>query len=242
MRSRGEGGLHRRVVEELGRKIVSGHLAAGVPLPVWDDLCDRLSVSRSVLREALRVLAEKGLLVARRKAGTFVTARDSWNMLDLDILEWRLETPEADMLIGELYELRRMLEPTAAYLAALRATSADFRKIETAYEGMANSADIESTIKGALQFQRAILSASGNELFKTLGAIGEPALVVNLRISSKYVQGRSHGILMRKRILDSIIDRDAPTARVTMQELIVYSKEVVDLVRAAPSLVADQSP
>ena len=88
-------GLHGRVIQDLGQAILSGEFAPGSTLPGQEECCARLGVSRTVLREALRVLAAKGLVDARPKAGTFVLPRENWNFLDPDILEWRLRSHAA---------------------------------------------------------------------------------------------------------------------------------------------------
>ncbi len=102
---------------------------AGAPLPAQEECCELLGVSRSVLREALRVLAAKGLVDARPKAGTFVKPREDWNFLDPEVLAWRLETSEAERVFDQLYELRQMVEPVAAALAASKAKLPDLQKI-----------------------------------------------------------------------------------------------------------------
>src|SRR6185312_4532050 len=98
-------GLHEHVIEEIGKAVVSRELAWGKPLPAEEQLCRALGVSRTALREALRVLASKGLVEPKRKVGTLVRPSEHWNFLDADILSWLLETGETEQVIGELYEL-----------------------------------------------------------------------------------------------------------------------------------------
>src|SRR5688572_5540598 len=141
MKKKRSRGLHGRVIDDLGRRIISGEFVAGAPLPGQEECCALLGVSRSVLREALRVLAAKGLVDARPKAGTFVRPRVAWNSLDPDVLDWRLATAEFDKVMDELYELRQMVEPTAAFLAASKAKLVDFQRMAEAYEEMAAAGD-----------------------------------------------------------------------------------------------------
>ena len=232
-KKKGSRGLHGQVIHELGRRIISGEFPAGQPLPGQDECCELLNVSRSVLREALRVLAAKGLVEARPKAGTFVRSRDHWNFLDADMLEWRLATEDFDKVMDELYELRQMLEPLAASLAATNAKLHDFKKIGEAYDEMEAAGEDENAVEPDLKFHRAIIAASGNQLFASLGQVVEAALTVTFRIGAHNPKGQRYSLELHKNILDAIVDRDGPAARLAMQKLIEYSKETVLLIRAS---------
>lgn len=228
-------GLHGRVIDDFGRRIVSGEFPAGEALPGQEECCELLGVSRSVLREALRVLAAKGLVDARPKAGTFVQPRDAWNFLDSDVLEWRLQTNEADKVMEQLYELRQMVEPLAASLAATKAKLPDFKKMGEAYDEMVAAESAEHIVEPDLKFHRAIVAASGNDLFVSLGRIVESALSISFRIGADNPQGQKHSLALHKAILDAIVDRDSSAARLAMQELIQYSKRTVTDIRAGRS-------
>jgi DNA-binding FadR family transcriptional regulator len=232
-RKHSRGGLHGRVIRDLGKRIISGDFAAGAPLPGQEECCALLGVSRSVLREALRVLAAKGLVDARPKAGTFVKPREAWNFLDPDVLEWRLATGESDKVMDQLYELRQMVEPVAASLAASKAKLADFQNMGQAYEEMAAAGDDERIVEPDLKFHRAIIAASGNDLFASLGRVVEAALAVSFRIGVANPHGQQHSLEMHKAILDAIVDRDGAAARLAMQQLIEYSRKTVLQIRAA---------
>lgn len=220
-------GLHGQVVHDLGQRIISGEFAAGSALPSQEECCALLGVSRSVLREALRVLAAKGLLDARPKAGTYVRPRDAWNFLDPDILEWRLAGAGSEEVVDQLYELRQMVEPVAASLAASKAKLADFRSMGQAYDDMVAASDDERIVEPDLRFHRAIIAASGNELFTSLGRVVESALLVSFRIGTGNPQGQEHSLELHKAILDAIVDRDPAAARLAMQHLIEYSRQTV---------------
>jgi DNA-binding FadR family transcriptional regulator len=235
-------GLHGRVVDELGRRIISGEFPAGAPLPGQEDCCAMLGVSRSVMREALRVLAAKGLVDARPKAGTFVRPREEWNFLDPEVLEWRLKTAEADQVIEQLHELRQMVEPLAASLAASKAKLGDFQKMGQAYEAMAAAGNSERYVEPDLKFHRAIVAASGNDLFASLGRVVEAALTMNFRICVDNPEGQTRSLEMHKAILDAIVDRDAAAARLAMQKLIDYSRATVLEIRTRGSGRARTKP
>src|SRR5881628_1717221 len=115
-------GLHGAVVHDVGVRILRGDLAPGDPLPNEDELSGELAVSRTVLREAIKVLAAKRLVESRPKTGTRVRERSDWNLLDPDVLAWHLEAGLTDKFLQNTLELRGLIEPGAARLAALRAT------------------------------------------------------------------------------------------------------------------------
>src|SRR6266540_4590215 len=128
-------GLHGEVVEELGSRIVGGRLAEGQTLDV-PDLEAELDVSRTVLREALRVLKAKGLVDARQKRGTFVQPRTEWRLLDPDVVRWQFAGRDDSRFLDDLAEVRGIIEPASARLAALRRDDADIAAMAKALETM----------------------------------------------------------------------------------------------------------
>src|SRR5712691_12619543 len=126
-------GLHGELVHRIGLEILRGELRPGDPLPTEDELSGELGLSRTVLREAVKVLAAKGLVEARPKTGTRVRPRAAWNLLDPDVLAWRSEaSPDGDFF-RNIVELRRIVEPEAARLAAERATAAEVAGIKAVF-------------------------------------------------------------------------------------------------------------
>src|SRR5437660_12133093 len=115
-------GLHGAVVHEIGVRIIRGDLTPGEPLPTEDELGSQLGASRTVLREAVKVLAAKRLVESRPKTGTRVRPRRDWNLLDPDVLAWQVEAGADADFLAQALEIRRMIEPAAARLAAERAT------------------------------------------------------------------------------------------------------------------------
>jgi len=226
--------LHTYVVREIGKHIVSGKWPHGRPIPGDAALCATLGVSRTALREALRVLATKGLVEARQKVGTVVRPREEWNSLDFDVLTWRVESDEADKVITELYELRQLIEPHAAALAASNATRRDLTWLQRAYDDMVLAGDDgEKVLDPDVRFHRGIIAATGNTLFVSLGLIVAAALEVNFVAIKDSPRGHAWALPLHKAILDAVLARDPKEARVAMQRLLSSSEKDMHTARSA---------
>lgn len=155
--------LHGSIARDLGVQIVSGRYKAGDILNGEIDASDRLKVSRTAYREAVRILAAKGLVESRPKVGTKVSAPERWHLLDPDVLSWIFEYEPEDKLLNGLFELRRIVEPQAAALAAMRRTDADLEAMAQALQGMEeHSLAVEAGRIADQNFHSALLRASGN--------------------------------------------------------------------------------
>lgn len=161
--------LHGEIARNLGVKIISGVYKPGDLLDGEIAASEHLHVSRTVYREAVRILAAKGLVVSRPKVGTRVSPQSTWHLLDPDVLSWVFEfEPDEDFLNG-LFELRRMIEPSAAALAAQRRTEADLEEMRRALEDMAkDTLATEAGRDADLAFHSAILRATGNMFLVSL--------------------------------------------------------------------------
>ena len=211
--------LREQLVEQLGGDIVSGRLQPGDPLPNEEALLNRYDVSRTVLREALNVLSGKGLLDARPRRGTIVRPRAEWSQLDAEILGWRSDAePTADNL-DQLMELRRIIEPSAAALAASRATVEDRAAIGTAYAAMVQAGrDVPAFVDADVQFHVACLAAARNEFLLPVTHAIRASLVASMRITNRdSEQNRTVTLPLHKAILDAILARDAAAAQAAMQ-------------------------
>ncbi|MGH3168088.1 MAG: FadR/GntR family transcriptional regulator [Trebonia sp.] len=156
---------HARVVHELGARIVRGGLAPGDAVPTEDELVTEFGVGRSALREGVKVLAGKGLLESRTSAGTRVRPRESWNLLDPDVLTWRFADDPGAADIRSLAGLRVALEPGAARLAAESATAEQRGAIAVEMARLwATVDDPDAFIEADLAFHRAVFAAANNDL------------------------------------------------------------------------------
>ncbi|MGO4536653.1 FadR/GntR family transcriptional regulator [Leifsonia sp. 2MCAF36] len=168
------GSLHEQAIASLGARIVSGDIPVGTVLTP-----ETLGISRTVLRECIRVLESLGLVQARRRRGTVVMPESAWQALDPRILNWRLAGPDRLTALGDLSELRLAVEPVAARLASARATPAQCGELTAAIVGMAatqRSADRDEYLAHDRDFHRVLLEASGNPVFAALSSAVSEAL------------------------------------------------------------------
>lgn len=140
-------------------------------LSTESDLCRELNVSRTVLRQAIKVLEAKGLVEVRPRMGVRVRPRDHWNLVDPDLLAWQTELRPDTFFIRNLYEVRMILEPAAAELAAVRANDEEIRTLERWYSEMERTAaDTQAFIAADLQFHSAIFAACHNDLLQRMSS------------------------------------------------------------------------
>lgn len=167
---------HALVAEAIGRRIVGGEFPGGTILPNESAWGLEFEVSRSVVREAIKILAAKGLLSSRPRIGTRVEPRERWNLLDHDVLDWYTDLPSDTRFLMTLQQFRRMFEPEAAALAAGRRSAAEMAEMTRACKEMGLATDMERRGIADVQFHLAILKASGNELLLPLGVLIESTL------------------------------------------------------------------
>jgi GntR family galactonate operon transcriptional repressor len=178
-------GIHAEVIEWLGQRILTGALPEGSTLDVTA-LEEELDVSRTALREAIRVLKAKGLVDARQKRGTFVLARSEWLLLDPDVVRWQFQGRDDSGFLDDLAEMRGIFEPACARLAALRRTDDDLAALERALQAMSDAAGGHGDEVGAdLAFHSALLAATHNELLQRM----EIVLTAGLNARDQLVHG-----------------------------------------------------
>src|SRR5262245_27705258 len=231
--------LHGQVAHDIGGRIMRGELTPGETLPNEADFSLRLKVSRTAPREAIKVLAAKGLVESRPKTGTRVRSRQDWNLLDPDVLAWQLAAGPVDRFARDLMELRQIIEPQAAAIAARQAKAAEIRAIEDAYRGMEISAE-DSKEWGAhdVRFHRAILLATGNELLRPLAASIEAALAAGVRLAElRPPEQKRLSLPLHKAMLDAIKKRNPEAARAATLKLLAESEADLKNLLAATAKV-----
>ena len=226
-----------RVVQAIGMDIAAGHFPAGAQLPNEAEWCERLDVSRSVVREALRVLVSKNLIDIRARSGGRVRDQAAWNLLDPDILTWRAQGEKQDAYVTELFELRRVLEPAAAGLAASRISPEQLAELTLAYDEMAAAReDTAKFFEPDVRFHRTILGAVGNALFRALGQTVTVALDITLQLSLDAPKGQQQSLPFHKTVLDAIAARDSRAAAAAMLALVDASERDVAEAREAQKI------
>ncbi|MEG9525665.1 MAG: FadR family transcriptional regulator, partial [Hyphomicrobiales bacterium] len=155
--------IHGSVARDLGVAILGGRYAPGDVLPGEIEFSEQLNVSRTAYREAIRILSAKGLVESRPRTGTRVSQRSRWNLLDPDILAWAFEAEPSETFIRDLFELRMIVEPAAAALAAERRSSLDVARMGHALEEMGRHGLATEAGRAADQaFHDLILEAARN--------------------------------------------------------------------------------
>lgn len=217
-----QSGVHDSVVGALGRWILGGLYAPGDLLPREDDLAEKLGVSRTSIREAVKVLSAKGLLYARRRVGVRVCERDDWNLLDSLVLSWHPDIGRDEALKTSLIEARNIIEPAAAALAAKRAAAADLVRIEQAYLGMERNVrtDLEACCEADLRFHASVIAASHNVVLKGLTGTIEAALRATFAITNRLMTAQSRALAAHLAVFECIRMRDAEGARAATIDLL----------------------
>jgi GntR family transcriptional regulator, galactonate operon transcriptional repressor len=209
------------VAREIANLIVTGVWHEGLTLPREIELASQFAVSRTSIRESLSILKAKGLIAARQKAGTHVRDRASWNMLDADLLEWTLAQRPTEDFVHQLLEVRRIVEPEACAICAVRGSDTDLARIERAYRDMDTAGmDREAFSKPDLRFHRAILTATGNDFLIAFGATVEAALRLSFELSTRNPGAPRKSLPYHRAVLDELWARNAERARRAMHELI----------------------
>lgn len=224
------------IARELGGDIVGGKHQPGSILPGEVAASDRYHVSRPAYREAVRILASKGLVESRPKIGTRVTPRGRWNLLDPDIVEWffMYDDPDPTYLRG-LFELRRVVEPAAASMAAQRRTEDDMAQMRVALAGMdAHHLDSEAGQLADRQFHEAILAACHNEVLLSLSAGITAAVLWTTLYKLRMRDLPRNPVAEHHAVFDAIEAGDAGAAETAMRTLVDLALQDTQAAMFAP--------
>ena len=166
--------LHHILAQDIGARILKGEFAPGSLLPREAEWGRSFGVSRTAVREAIKMLMAKGLIVSRPKIGSRVQPRSSWNLLDRDVLAWYCAATDYRHFLASVQQVRRILEPEAAALAASNHTPAQLADIEAAFVDMRLADSVGAWNAADVRFHLAILAAAGNELLVPLDSSSNP--------------------------------------------------------------------
>lgn len=216
---RAEAGSRPRVMPDvlgrLARDILSGRYPPGSALPREPDLGTEYGVSRTVIREALKVLAAKGLVNIRPRVGTTVCDPESWNIIDPQVIEWHGPDALDARFLDAILETRRAIEPLVAELAATRASLQQVADLDAAWRGMAEAGeDVEAFTRADILFHRILFAASHNPVFRQIGNLIDAALRSVITVTSVHsADHRAEAIRVHHRIVDALRLRDPVAAR-----------------------------
>ncbi len=226
--------LHTRITEALARRVIQAEQnAEALVFPKEEILCQQLGVSRTVLRESMKVLADKGMIEMKPRAGTRARPRSEWRLLDPDILAWQAEIYVDAAFLRDLCEVRLAIEPTAAGFAAVRATPEEIAKIENSLrerEAKSDSANGEEIIDLDLSFHTAVVAASHNPLLKELSGIIRQPFRIALSITSRFPSTVQLGLEAHHALLSAIRKHDPMAARRAAEEVVGLAMLAVERV------------
>ena len=225
------GTMTAQVARIVGMRIVGGEFLPGEALPTEADLCSAYGVSRTTIREAMKQLSAKRLIEMSPKVGTRVQPFSDWNLLDRDVLAWRLNAQFDAKIVEDIYELRLCLEPRAAFLAARDGTAEDLQLVERRYRELASAHQVPGELRVAteadLQFHLAIIEVSRNGMFITIGAGIKAALRVSAETLHRHAVRLSHDLELHDAVRHHIVARHPDAAARAMVRLLEASRDRV---------------
>jgi DNA-binding FadR family transcriptional regulator len=210
------------VCDGIGRDIVEGRLPPGALLPTEAELGRKLRTSRPSLREGLRALAAKGLVETRTRRGTIVRPKACWDILDPDVLTWMADAPPDQEFLMALLELRTIIEPAAARLAAQRAAPGQILAIVRSYSAMADALpdDVEACCRHDLALHEEIIAAAGNIILSRFAAVIRMALLSLFRISANARETYANSLAEHWAVASAIRRREPAEAENAMRLLL----------------------
>lgn len=219
--AREDRGLPARIAGDIGRRITLGELKVGDTLPKEADMLSGLGVSRTTLREALKILSTKGFIEAKPRLGTRVRAAEFWNTLDPVVLSWQGDADDQEALAEELFEIRLSIEPLAARLAARRGSAGEHEQIRTAYLRMAEErAGLDEAIEADIDFHLQIFQAAHNRFLLPVASVIRAALSISIPKTMAASGGFGQSLAQHEAILTAIEARDEEAAATTAATLI----------------------
>ena len=222
--------LHHQVLSQMGEAICAGRFAPGEVLPTEPMLAERWAVSRITIRESVKSLAAKGMLEVRRRYGTIVLPRSHWQLFDPDVMTWRARAGAIDAtFIQDLMELRMIIEPNAAMLAAQRASADDRLAIRAAFAAMARAVAGQGVYVAAdVAFHGAILAACHNQFIQQMQNALAAILHTSFELSSEIAGGPARSLPMHEALCIAIEIGDAAAAQSAALVLIKRAEKDFD--------------
>ena len=225
--------LTHELVEELGGMIVRGDAPAGESLPIEAELAKQFKASRTVIREAVKMLTAKGLVGSRPRRGTYVEPESQWNIFDPDVLRWTLQRRFTLGLMREFLIARKAIEPAAAYEAAKRGNAEHIAEIGSCLDAMRDAATGSTDpLEADIDFHLAILEASDNRFFRQFSFVVETALRFSIRLTNRAKGVRSASVEDHAAIYDAIANGSAQKAAKAVKDLLDEAIHLIDVIEA----------
>jgi DNA-binding FadR family transcriptional regulator len=212
--------VHAELAAGIGMRILDGTYPPGTLLPNEAEWGKMFTASRTAVREAIKTLNGKGLLVSRPKVGSRVEPRERWNLLDRDVMAWHCAAMDKTAFLISLQEVRRILEPGAAVLAAERRTPAQLAQLEEALEGMRAAPSAEAMVAPDVRFHLALLTCANNELLVPFGIVIEQALANMFAFTTRHNTKPGQVIPMHADVVKAIAAQKPEAARKAMATLL----------------------
>ncbi|MBL8578283.1 MAG: FadR family transcriptional regulator [Mesorhizobium sp.] len=219
--------VHASLANEIGARIVRGDYPPGTILPNEAKWSETFEVSRSAVREAIKMLMAKSLLSSRPKVGSWVEPRERWNLLDRDVLGWYASAPDREAFLRTVQEFRHIIEPEATALAAERRSDEQMEEISAACREMGEASSLAIRTQADTRFHLAILRASGNELLVPLGVLIESALNNLFVVVTRETADVRHAQKLHEAIERNIRLKRPDAARAAVRKLLANTDEVI---------------
>lgn len=219
---------HSRLVDTLGRLIAGGKIGEGGVLPREDDLVTQFAVSRTVVREATKTLQALGLVITRPRIGSKIQPVSRWRLLDPQVMDWLNSSVLTPELVRDLLDLRAMIEPAAAALAAERATPEQREALVKALDAMATSKSMTSHRRADFAFHEAILMGADNTLLLQLRPALHAVLEGSFRLSMHNQARIRASVAVHRIVAEAILARDAAAARIAMNNLLAFARADIE--------------
>ncbi|HEX9449331.1 MAG TPA: FadR/GntR family transcriptional regulator [Dongiaceae bacterium] len=210
---RGKPRVQKEIIAALTQAIAVGRYPSDATLPRENDLCIEFGVSRTVIREVLKVLESKGIVRVRPRVGTTVRDREDWNVLDPDVIDWLGPDFFDFSMLASILEARRTIEPAAAELAAMRATTQDVADMEEAWRQMRDAKSFDAFNDADVIFHTTLLKASHNRVFAQLSGIIHAALSRALGTSNRAAPDHGKALQAHYALVDALRLRNKEEAR-----------------------------
>ncbi|RWK38342.1 FadR/GntR family transcriptional regulator [Mesorhizobium sp.] len=219
--------VHASLANEIGLRIVRGDYPPGTILPNEAKWSETFDVSRSAVREAIKMLMAKGLLASRPKIGSWVEPKERWNLLDRDVLAWYATSPDREVFLKTVQEFRHIIEPEATAFAATRRTDEQMAEISQACREMGEATTLPERTRADTRFHLAILRASGNDLLVPLGVLIESAFDHLFAYTTREVDDLQHAQKLHEAIERNIRLQRPDAARNAVRKLLANTDNVI---------------